>query len=110
MPNYINKEDLKHARLDQPFPVRMKRYDEFSIEGKAATSVVNEVLINCKEQKVANIAQRYYADDFEFKPNTNPTLVTEFIEIKDPNHVQENQWYSIGKDYLDHTGICSGAK
>lgn len=110
MPNYINKEDLKHARLDQPFPVRMKRYDEFSIEGKAATSVVNEVLINCKEQKVANIAQRYYADDFEFKPNTNPTLVTEFIEIKDPNHVQENQWYSIGKDYLDHTGICSSAK
>ena len=110
MPNYINKEDLKHASLEQPFPVRMKRYDEFSIDGKSATSVVNEVLINCKEQKVANLAQRYYADDFEFKPNSNPPLVTEFIEIANPGNIKQNQWYSVNKQYLDHTGICSGAK
>lgn len=110
MPNYINKADLKNASLTQPFVVRMKRYDEFNFNGKSATAVVNEVLINCKEQKVANIAQRLYTDDFEFQPNANPTLVDEFVEIRDINNVNANQWYNLNEDYLKRTGICSTAK
>ena len=110
MPNYINKQDLQHVSLEHPFLLRMKRYDEFFIDGKSATSVVNEVLIDCKAQKVANIAQRYYAEDFEFKPNANPPLVTEFVEIKNPENIKEHQWYRINQEYIEHTGICAGAK
>ncbi len=104
---YINEADLSNYDLHKPFKLRHKRFDvKFAPNEKPSTAVIDEIMVNCKNQKYVHLKSTYLGNDYEYKPNPKPVIVDTVKHIKNANSIPASKWNPLNMESIKPLNIC----
>lgn len=104
--HYLKIDDLKNTSNFVPFKLDLKVYKIDDYLGEKYTSTTYSMLFDCKNHRMTIWSEALNSDDFEYKPNTKPTVLKKYNYFKSLNDV--DNWELIDTDsFVYKEKICN---